>query len=123
VNTCGGGEGTNKGKMKIIKDGVVVKHTIINIPCSEIYFGVIFFFFFLIFFFFLFIFVYFKFSTFNSSFILNILSLKKVLIEPLELSSVRFVGYDFDGGFEDESYDHLDENGKEIVNINDYYQE
>jgi hypothetical protein len=32
------------------------------------------------------------------------------------------VGYDFEGGFEDESLNHQDENGEEIPNIEEYFE-
>jgi hypothetical protein len=35
---------------------------------------------------------------------------------------MRCVAYDFRGGFEDESYNHKDEEGKEIPNISEYYK-
>jgi hypothetical protein len=35
---------------------------------------------------------------------------------------MRCIAYDFEGGFEDWSYDHKDEEGKEVFNIKEYYE-
>jgi hypothetical protein len=34
---------------------------------------------------------------------------------------MRCIAYDFEGGFEDYSSDHKDEEGKEVPNIKEYY--
>jgi hypothetical protein len=34
---------------------------------------------------------------------------------------MRCIAYDFESGFENNSYDHKDEEGKEVPNIREYY--
>jgi hypothetical protein len=36
---------------------------------------------------------------------------------------MRYIAYDFEGGFEHKSFNHKDEEGKEVPNIEKYYDE
>lgn len=95
----------NVGKMNFFRNGKSIPHTITNIPCSGVYFG---------------------FSSHSSSFIFNIISLDKLRVPPADAFNndgvMRFVAYDFNGEFEHNSFNHRDEDGKEISNIKEYYQ-
>lgn len=101
------------GKMNFIRCGKKIPHTITNISSSGVYFG---------------------FSSYKSRFTLHIISLRKLHIPPSStkeaasavISSgcgvMRCVAYDFNGGFENVSYNHRDEDGEKIPTIEEYYK-
>jgi hypothetical protein len=118
-------EGIKGGRMNFILNGIKMHHTITNIPTDGVYLGVCI----NHFFFYLFL-CYFPFPTFTqfssdySSFSISFTSLRKLLNPPSCIVGVerKCVGYDFEGGFEDYSLNHRDEDGEEIPNIKDYYE-
>jgi hypothetical protein len=53
---------------------------------------------------------------------LSIISFIHISVLPPPFNDgMRCIAYDFQGRFEDDSYDHKDEEGKEIVNVEEYY--
>jgi hypothetical protein len=53
---------------------------------------------------------------------LSVISLHHVSVLPPPFNDgMRCIAYDFQGGFENDSYDHKDEEGKEVPNIREYY--
>jgi hypothetical protein len=42
---------------------------------------------------------------------------------PSMMVCMRCIAYDFEGGFKDNSYNHKDEEGKDVPNIQEYYYE
>lgn len=100
----------NGGKMNFFREGKKVPHTITNVPKKGVHLG---------------------FSCSGTLFTLHVITLRKLQRPLLSPSSpgdggsgkMRCVGYDFSGKFEYFSYNHRDEDGNEITNIKEYYEE
>lgn len=120
VNQMNNNKNSSGGKMNFILKGKKIFHTIINVPSEGVYLG---------------------FGGEKSSFVFHILSFCKLCVPspPLMIAVaktsvsvnndngggsgvVRYVGYDFYGNFDDESFNYKDEEGKEIFNIKEYYK-
>jgi hypothetical protein len=121
-------KGVKSGRMIFLRDGIKILHTIINIPSDGVYFGVCICIYIIVF---VILFsCYFPFSTFTqfsswySSFAISFTSLRKLRIPPSCIAGDgrQCVGYNFEGGFEDFSLKHQDENGEEIPSIKEYFK-
>jgi hypothetical protein len=122
-------EEMNGRRMNFIREGIKIHHTIINIPSNGVYLGVcVYMYIYYIYLFISFLFFFFlnltQFSTYSSLFTLSFTSLRKLHIPPSCVAGdeKKCVGYDFEGGFYSGSLNHRDENGEEIPNIKDYYE-
>jgi hypothetical protein len=83
--------------------------------------------FFLFIHFFFYYFRYFTFTQFSSRyscFTVSVSSLRRLRAPPpcIVDNEKKCVGYNFEGGFKNDSLNHRDENGEEIPNIQEYFK-